>query len=123
MSARILIVDDDPICREIVTTALAGKGRAIESVGCGNKAVETLDRHPPHLLILDCALPGRSGIEVLRHVRGNAKLADVPVFLISARQSPGYQAAMLAEGAQDYFTKPLDLPRIRTAVSAVVGIR
>jgi len=116
MATKILIVDDDPICRDIIADNLQEEGRAVTRVACGLTALESLDREAPQLIILDCALPGKTGIEVLRHVRSNIRLKRIPVFLVSARQSEGYQAAMLAEGAQAFFTKPLDLPRMRAAV-------
>jgi DNA-binding response OmpR family regulator len=115
--ANILVVDDDPICSEAVAGALVHRGRVVTVAEDGMKAVEVLDRIVPELVILDCALPKKSGIEVLRHMRNKASLKHVPVFLISSRQSEAYQQAMLAEGAQKFFPKPLDFAAIKVAVA------
>lgn len=109
MVAKVLIVDDDPLMCDVMADALAAHGIDCSFVHSGVDAIHLLPDQKPDLIVLDCAMPGKSGLEVLRHLRAQPRFEDVPVVMASARKSPLYQEAMIAEGARAYFTKPLDL--------------
>jgi CheY-like chemotaxis protein len=80
---KILIVDDDQIIANIYTNKFRIDGYEAEAVGDGETAVEILSRAPPDLVILDLALPGMSGVEVLKHIRSRPETAALPVIVLS----------------------------------------
>src|SRR5688572_20975676 len=81
-SARILIVDDDPGQRSLLETFLVAKGFRTQSAGSGEAALRLLAEEPFSLMISDVRMPGMSGIETLRRVRG--KHPFLPVLLVTA---------------------------------------
>ena len=121
MVAKVLIVDDDPLACDLISDALTAQGLTCRSVHSGSEAIGLLPREQPDIIVLDCAMPGKSGLEVLRHLRSNSRFERIPVVMASARNSPVYQEAMLAEGAQAYFTKPLNLPKFRSTVARLLA--
>ncbi|MBL4792662.1 MAG: response regulator, partial [Citromicrobium sp.] len=85
--ARIIIADDDPIIVEIVREILESEGHIVGALGDGTRVREVLEAKLPDLLILDCSMPGKSGIEVLREVRGSELCRRIPVMMLTARSS------------------------------------
>ena len=83
---RILIVEDEQPLRELVVVTLSEEFDCDE-VADGEAALERLRASPPRLVVLDSMLPGRSGIDVLREMRADPQLRDVPVLMLSAWQS------------------------------------
>jgi CheY-like chemotaxis protein len=75
----------------------------------GRLGLDLASRHSPDLVLLDLHLPDIPGDEVLRHLRARPETRDVPVLVISADATPGRIKALLAEGANGYLTKPLDI--------------
>lgn len=104
--AGIVIVEDDEIVGGMVETSLSTRGHNVEVVTNGDEAIGVIREHHPDLIVLDCGLPGRSGLLVLKDVRESAAFADVPVLVMSARRSDWYVNLTLQEGADDYVKKP-----------------
>lgn len=106
--ARIIIADDDEIVATIVSDALFAAGHAVGWVQDGASALEVVRRRAPALLILDCNMPGKSGIMVLRELRQSPHLYALPVLMLTARGSGSDEEIARYEGANDYLTKPFD---------------
>lgn len=106
--ARIIIADDDEIVATIVCDALFGAGHAVGWVSDGERALEVVRRRAPDLLILDCNMPGKSGIMVLRELRQSPHFYRLPVLMLTARGSTSDEEIARYEGANDYLTKPFD---------------
>ncbi len=103
MTAKILVVDDDPAISEMLTIVLQTEGFDTVVVGDGNDAVTAAQEHDPDLILLDVMLPGMSGIDVCRTVR---EFSTVPIVMLTARTDTVDVVLGLESGADDYITKP-----------------
>lgn len=114
---RILIVEDDRVIRNFITTILGSNGYTVLHATTGQEAVSMIASHVPDLVLLDLGLPDIDGMDVLRDIRG---WSDVPVIVVSARQDEHEKVDALDADANDYITKPFGnselLARIRTAL-------
>ncbi len=106
--ARIVIVDDDELLCQIVTRTLAPLGHVVMAVRDGDDALEALWESGPDLAILDCALPGKTGLTILREIRESAMFATLPVLILTARRSAWHAKMAIAAGANDYIRKPFE---------------
>jgi two-component system KDP operon response regulator KdpE len=115
--ARILVVDDEPAILRAVSTNLAGHDFDVETADSGKAALAAIRRRSPDLILLDLGLPDIDGVEVLRTVREDS---NVPVIILSVRESEREKVGALDMGADDYMTKPFGvdelLARIRVAL-------
>jgi DNA-binding response OmpR family regulator len=117
---RILVVDDEPPLRELVVVTL-GDAFICEEVGDGDRALERLDEAEYDLVMLDLMMPGTSGMDVLRKMRENDGLAEVPVIVMSAWQSPQDVASALEAGADRFLAKPFRIDELGSMVRGLVG--
>src|SRR5512135_83870 len=114
---RILLVEDDPMIGESVVSGLAGEGHAVDWVRDGAAAETAIATTPYALVLLDLGLPQRDGLEVLRHLR--ARKLDVPVLVMTARDTVRDRITGLDAGADDYLVKPFDLDELSARVRAL----
>jgi len=114
---RILLVEDDPMIGESVVSGLAGEGHAVDWVRDGVAAETAVATTPYGLVLLDLGLPGRDGLEVLRGLR--ARKLDLPVLVMTARDTVRDRVAGLDAGADDYLVKPFDLDELSARVRAL----
>lgn len=121
MPARIIYVDDDPVMGSIVCSALLEAGHAIGWISDAEQALFVMRRRPPHLAILDCAMPGMSGVDLLRRMRSDGNLCHVPVLILTARQSENDEALAFGAGADDYLRKPVDLDQLVGRIDAMLA--
>src|SRR5688500_3040363 len=124
MSSRVsslLIVDDEELSREGLGRHLRRHGYAVTGAGSGREAMELRGGRRFDLVLLDVMMPGMNGLEVLQHLRQVDSLIGLPVIMVTARGESADVVEALALGANDYLTKPLDLPvalaRIRTQLA------
>jgi DNA-binding response OmpR family regulator len=108
---RVLVVDDEPMVREVVTSYLERDGYQVDATGDGSTALDMARARPPDLLILDVMLPSKDGFSVLQELR---KTSSVPVILLTARTEETDRVLGLELGADDYVVKPFS-PRELTA--------
>ena len=106
--SRIIVADDDEIIVEIVRQALADDDHIIGWLSDGQAALDVIRQRPPDLVILDCNMPGMTGISVLREMRKSVELWDVPVLMLTGRQSENDERISRYEGANDYMRKPFN---------------
>lgn len=118
---RILIVDDEPLIRRFLKTALAAQDYRIEEAGDGEAALDFLKRNPVDLVILDLGLPGMDRLEVTRRLReaGNA----VPIVILSSRDDEAGKVAALDLGADDYVSKPFGMEELLARIRAALRHR
>jgi len=114
---RILVVDDEPNIRRIVTSYLRNEGYEVAEAADGDEALERFARTDPDLVILDVMMPGRDGIEVLRELR---RRSDVYVIMLTARAEETDRVVGLSVGADDYVTKPFGAKELVARVKAVL---
>jgi two-component system KDP operon response regulator KdpE len=117
VSARVLVVDDEPQILRALGANLKARGYAVDLAATGEDALVRAADHPPDLVVLDLGLPGISGIEVIDGLRG---WSTVPILVLSARDGERDKIDALDAGADDYVTKPFGmgelLARIRAAL-------
>lgn len=102
--ASVLVVDDEPIIRDVLSRYLAHAGFDVEAVGDGRRAVEAIRRDRPDLVILDLMLPGLDGLEVFRRVNDGGE--GPAVIMLTARGAETDRVVGLEMGADDYVAKP-----------------
>lgn len=115
----ILIVDDEPAQRRLLSGCVERLGFQPLEAASGEEALETLRRDPPALTLLDVRLPGMSGIETLSAIRRIS--AEAPVILVTAYADLREAVAAVKGGADDYLAKPLDLDELETAIADLLG--
>lgn len=119
--ASILVVDDEREIVRALARSLAAHGYKVFTANSGEEAVEMVSQYRPDLLLLDLLLPGISGLEVCRRVR---TASNVPIIVISAKETEHDKVEALDLGADDYIQKPFGinevLARIRVALRHAV---
>jgi DNA-binding response OmpR family regulator len=115
--ATVLIVDDEPIVREVVVRYLQREGHATLEADHGDRARELLERQTPDLVVLDVMLPGADGLELCRWIRSRSEL---PVILLTARGEEADRIVGLELGADDYVTKPFSPRELAARVRTVL---
>lgn len=113
----MLLVEDDPSIAETVTIGLERAGFQVRTRGDGAEGLELARRERFDAVILDVMLPSRDGFEVCRELR---RSSDVPIVMLTARADATDVVAGLELGADDYVTKPFDLPVLVARVRAVL---
>ncbi|KMY23271.1 two-component system, OmpR family, response regulator RegX3 [Actinobaculum suis] len=119
---RILVVDDEPAYRDTLAFNLEREGYEVETASNGNAAMESVRARTPDLILLDLMLPGLSGEEIARRVRQES---NVPIIMLTAKDSEIDKVVGLEVGADDYVTKPYSyrelLARVRAVLRRVEG--
>jgi len=120
MSARILIVDDDPLNRQIVSRVLAKAGYETDSAKDGPEALAMIDRAIPDLVVLDVMMPGMSGFDVCRQLRQDLKTAPLLVILLTASSAVENRIEGFEAGADDFLAKPFHPAELVAHVQALL---
>jgi DNA-binding response OmpR family regulator len=113
----VLVVDDEPIVREVVVGYLQREGFKTLEAADGHRARELLERNPPDLVVLDLMLPGVDGLELCRWIRARSTL---PVIMLTARGEEADRIVGLELGADDYVTKPFSPRELAARVRTVL---
>lgn len=115
---RLLLVDDDPRLRELLVRYLDGQGFDVRGVGDGAQLRRELDRGHFDLLVLDLMLPGESGLELCRRLRGQGE--TTPVVMLTAKGDEIDRIVGLEIGADDYIPKPVNPRELLARIRAVL---
>ncbi len=115
---RILIVDDDPLIRHIVVTALAKDGYEIVEADSGAEGLARASTNQPDLILLDVMMPDVDGYEVCFKLRSNPATVNIPIVMLTALGEIGERVRGMQMGADDYITKPFDPRELRSRVDA-----
>jgi CheY-like chemotaxis protein len=116
---RILIVDDDTTIVGLLEQYFEDAGYRVEFALHGGDALTLIQHDPPDLVLLDIAMPGMDGVQVLRRIL--ALEAAPPVIIVTGHTEGALAEQTRALGAVDYITKPFDLPRLRRAVNTALA--
>ena len=118
---RILVVEDEPVVREIAVTILRNNGFQVEQVVDGQAALDLLARDPSFSLVtLDLGLPKIEGREVLKRLRSAVATAALPIIVLTGEEDEATEVEIMNIGADDYLRKPLDPARFIARVKAVL---
>lgn len=115
---RILLAEDDDVLSDGISSALRQSGFAVDQVFSGLDADHALTQAPYDLVVLDLGLPQMEGLEVLKRLRSRGE--PTPVIILTAREGLANRVAGLDVGADDYLTKPFDLPELEARIRALL---
>ncbi len=120
-TTSIVIADDDPDIRDLVAFKLEQAGYDVTAVDNGVSALEAIQRRPPDIAVLDVMMPGMSGIDVCRELRGEPATATLPIILLTARAQEGDIETGFGAGADAYVVKPFSPRELVSRVQAVLA--
>jgi sigma-B regulation protein RsbU (phosphoserine phosphatase) len=123
LEGSLLIVDDSEANRDMLSRRLKRKGYAVTVADGGRRALELIAQERFDLVLLDIVMPDVNGMEVLRVVRQTRSAADLPVIMVTAKDESEDIVSGLKGGANDYVTKPLDLPVVLARVQAQLSLK
>lgn len=115
---RVLLVDDDPDVRHSVTRGLRMSGFAVTTAADGRDALRHLGTSPPDAVVLDIQMPGLDGVAVVTALRAMGN--EVPICVLSARDTVNDRVAGLEAGADDYLIKPFDIIELAARLRALL---
>ena len=117
---RILVVEDEPNIRELVSLHLGLEGYACDGVGDGREALTRAEAQRFDLLVLDVMIPGLDGLALCRAVRNGRTNHDVPILILTARREESDKVVGLESGADDYLTKPFGVRELVARARALL---
>ena len=113
---RILLVEDDPLLGDGLLTALKRDGHAVDWLTDGQQAAHALHGESFELVLLDLSLPGIDGIEVIRRIRANPGIVQMPIFALTAHTLKEYEDRAFEAGCNRYLVKPFNLDELHDLV-------
>ncbi|MDN5704450.1 MAG: response regulator transcription factor [Yaniella sp.] len=116
--AKLLVVDDEPNIRELLSTSLRFAGFDVIAASNGREALEAAEAHNPDLAVLDVMLPDMDGFSVTRKLRATGR--HFPVVFLTARDETEDKVTGLTVGGDDYVTKPFSLDEVVARIRAVL---
>lgn len=119
---RILVADDEPHIRRILSTLLEAASFEVDSVSDGPAAVDSLEKDTEYqLVLLDIMMPGASGLEVLEAVRKLDHRQTVPVIILTAKGQDADRDEAFALGANDFVTKPFSPKKLLARIDEIIA--
>ena len=121
MSLRILLVEDNPENRDMLTRRLIRRGHTVSSAMNGEEALAAVQADRPELVLMDLSLPVMDGWEATRRLKADPATRAIPVIALTAHAMAGDRQRAIEAGADDYDTKPVDLERLLGKIAALTG--
>jgi len=119
---RILVVDDEPAIRRVFREYLMTLGHVVETAADGFEARRKIELDID-LVLLDLTMPGMDGFELLREVRGNPKYDEIPLVVVTALAGVKERLMALELGANDFLTKPVELPELKARTASLLKMK
>ncbi|MBL8479135.1 MAG: phosphate regulon transcriptional regulator PhoB [Sterolibacteriaceae bacterium] len=120
MSATILVVEDEPTIQSLIEVNLRRAGHVVQLASDAESARRMVQEALPDLVLLDWMLPGMSGIDFARQLRGDARTRSLPIIMLTARAEERDKVDGLEVGADDYVTKPFSPRELMARIKAVL---
>jgi two-component system cell cycle response regulator DivK len=120
MAKKVLVVDDNPISRELIHEVLENSDLTVVEAENGEEALNMIVLERPDIVLLDIQLPVFDGYEVLRRVRSDPRLNKLPVIALTAYAMQQDREKAFAAGFDDYITKPIDAAALRVQVRKIL---
>lgn len=117
----ILIVEDDPDGQELIARILMRATIPVEIAGTAEDALQLISADEHSAIVIDLALPGMDGFELLSRIRADDSLVSLPCIAITAYHTPALKQRVMNEGFDAYFPKPLDDIRFLRAIEDIMG--
>lgn len=115
--SKVLYIEDHPAQRDILAQMLELNGYEVDTASDGQEGVEKTRAWLPDLILMDLRMPRMDGFEAIKIIRAEDKTSDIPIIAISAWASAKHKERALAAGANEHFTKPVDLNRLLTTIN------
>lgn len=123
-SRRILVADDDPVIRALLTSIAEREGYSAVAVGDGREAFRILNSDADFCgAIFDMMMPNIDGLEMIRYMQTEKRLRRIPVLMITSERDLKYTAASFAAGATLFLPKPFTVPQVQTTFKILVSER
>ena len=119
--ARILIVEDNEMNRDMLSRRLIKKGFSVEIAVDGQAGYDMAHESKPDLILLDMSLPIMDGWEVARRLKADDETNGIPIIALTAHAMAGDREKSLEAGCDDYDTKPVDFKRLRGKIDTILG--
>ena len=121
MSARVLIVDDNPTNLKLVAYLVRANGYEVDTAGDAEAALATIAAHRPALILMDLQLPGIDGLELTRRLKSDPATRDIKIIAVTAYAMKGDEDKAREAGCDDYVTKPIDTRGLPEMIAKHVG--
>ena len=120
MTAKILLVEDNPDNRDMLSRRLLRRGFTLSFAADGVEAVERTTAERPDLVLMDLSLPVMDGWEATRRIKADPQTREIPIIALTAHAMAGDRQKAVDAGCDDYDTKPVDLPRLLGKIDALL---
>jgi len=119
--AKILLVEDNEMNRDMLSRRLVRRGYEVVSAVDGEQGVAMARSATPALILMDMSLPGLDGWEATRQLKAQPETRSIPVIALTAHAMAGDREKAIAAGCDDFDTKPIDLARLLEKIEALLG--
>jgi DNA-binding response OmpR family regulator len=123
MHTNIVVVEDDPFVEKVLKQTLSSEGYSVNVVRNGRQALEVTRKLMPDMVILDLGLPDISGHDVFRVLKHDPVSREIPLLILTGHDKENQEVEMLLGGADDYLTKPFDVPLLMARVQTILRRR
>jgi len=123
MSARVLVVEDEPQIQELIAVNLEHSGYRVVRTSSAEQADAAIRAELPDVVVLDWMLPGESGLALARRLRATERTRELPILMLTARAMEQDKLSGLEAGADDYLTKPFSPKELAARIKAVLRRR
>jgi diguanylate cyclase (GGDEF)-like protein len=121
-SGKVLVIDDSECVQRLLKARLSSEGLELIEALDGESGLRLAEEHRPDIVLLDLSMPGMDGFQVLRQLKENLVLDQIPVLVLSGMQSPQDKVTAFDLGAIDFIAKPFDLAELRVRVRSAIRL-
>ena len=121
MARKILLVEDNPQNRYLVTFLLEKNGYEVVVAEDGEEAITAVSEHVPDLILMDVQLPKLDGYEATRRIKSDERFAKIPLVALTAHSMKGDRGKAMSAGCDDYVTKPVDADQLISRIKDLLG--
>ncbi len=120
LKKSVLIVEDSPTSRKVITMVLSRKGYLVQEAANGHDALRMIGDERPHLILLDAMLPDMTGYDILARLQQDPRLKKIPVVMLTAKDSPMDREKGIRAGSSAYLTKPFNPERLLSVIGSYI---
>ena len=118
---KILLVEDNEMNRDMLARRLVRRGYDVVEALDGQQAVDLSRTESPDLILMDISLPVLDGYEATRQIKATPETSAIPIVALTAHAMAGDRERSISAGADEYDTKPIDLPRLLSKIQALLN--